>query len=472
MEQLFDKLTAEVLKRTREAVESFGMFDGTKRLLVAFSGGADSTVLLYVMRALSEEYGIEIAAAHVDHMIRGEEADRDRIFCEKTAESLKIKLHVLRCDVPAIAKAEKLSLEEAARNVRYKFFEELMDKHGYDRTATAHHAGDNAETLLFNLIRGTSPDGVGIPPVRDRYIRPLIGLKKSALVSFCETNGIEYVTDSTNAETDYTRNYIRHIIIPECEKINEGAVDAFTHFCTLTRADNEYLNREAAKIPCDADAETLRELPDVLLGRFIRLRYNEVSPETQLTYVQIRSVSELVRNRSLNRSISLSGGITCTLQRNGLFFSKEKSEKPEFEYMMSEGALYIKETGDTVVIYRKCEDEDEISQRGKYIKDLINIYRLFIHKSVNSDKISKDIKIRSRLSGDRVKIGGMTRTPKKLYQARRMAPSQSDVLPFFCDDDGKIIWIPGFDVSDHCRPSADGETVELYYFTGRKAEAD
>ena len=207
----------------------------------------------------------------------------------------------------------------------------------------------------------------------------------------------------------------------------------------------------------------------MLLSRFIRLRYREASPETQLTYVQIRSLTELVRSRSLNKSISLSGGITCTLRRNGLFFLKEKSEKPEFEYILSDGALYIEETGDTVLIYRKCEDEEKNSQRGKYIKDLINIYRLFIHKSVNSDKISKGVKIRSRRSGDTVKIGGMTRTPKKLYQSKHMAPSQSDVLPFFCNDDGTIIWIPGFEVSDRCRPIKEGETVELYYFTGRKA---
>ena len=463
------RITAEV----RSVIDRSGMLDGADSLLIAFSGGADSSALLHIMKIIADEDGLEIAAAHVDHMIRGDEAERDREFCEDTCNKLGIKLHILKCDVPKYAKEKHMSLEEAARKVRYDFFERLMDEHGYKRTATAHHAGDNAETVLFNLLKGTSPDGVGIPPVRGRYIRPLLGLKKSDLLDYCSKNKIAYVTDSTNSDIDYTRNYIRHVLLPECEKINPGAVDALTRFSVLARADTEYLSGEAAKISVDTDADTLRTIPDVLLGRHIRQRYSEAAPGCRMTYEQTNAVISLIRSRSLNKSQSLPGGITFTLRRNGMEFTKGNIEKKDFEYRLTEGLAEIEETGEAVYIFRKSKNRPENCTQIKDINDLKNIYRLFIHKSVNSDKISKSIIIRSRQNGDRIRLKNMTRSVKKLIQSERMTHGETDGLPFFCDSDNNIIWIPGFEAADTCRADQNTEeTAELYRFYGGKKAYD
>jgi len=447
-----------------------GMLDGAGSILVAYSGGADSSALLHIMKAIGDKLDITVAAAHVDHMIRGDEAERDREFCEHTCKELGIQLHVLKCDVPAYAKESHMSLEEAARKVRYDFFESLMNEHGYDRTATAHHAGDNAETVLFNLIRGASPDGIGIPPVRGKYIRPLITLTKQDLLDYCTKNGIGYVTDSTNSDTDYTRNYIRHVLIPECEKLNSSVTDALTRFSILAMADTEYLASEASKIPEDADADTLRAIPDVLLSRFVRRQYDKAAPDYQLTYEQTRGIIGLIRSRSLNKSRSLPGGITFTLRRNGVEFSRETRLRAEFKFELEQGSYVIEETGDTVYIARSGKNEAENCTQTKDINDLKNIYRLFIHKSVNSDKISKSVIIRSRCNGDTLRLGGMTRSVKKLIQSKRMTTSMTDVLPFFCGSDGSIIWIPGFEVSDGYRTDTvtnASQTVELYWFHDR-----
>ena len=450
--------------RMTEWMEKKGVFSGLESLLVGFSGGADSSALLHLMREVCLQRGIALAAVHVDHGIRGAEAARDREFCSEECDKLGIKLFVCREDVPARAKDWGMSLEEAARKVRYDCFEKLMDEQGFSRTATAHHATDNAETLLFNLLRGSSSDGMGIPPVRDRYIRPLLAFRREELLAYCTENGIPFVNDSTNSDTAYTRNYIRQVLLPACERINPEAIDALTRFSELSRRDSAFLAAEAEKIPDDASPERLAALPDPLLSRYLRRLCEHQAPDTRLDFRHTEEIMALIRSRGFSHSLSLPGNCSFVLERDRILFRKadEAPSSCTFEYLLHEGVNHIPETGCAVLLDTHSRPRTDVE---KDINDLKNIYRLFIHKSVDSVKISKAILIRTRREGDTVRIGGMTRKIRKLYQSKRMPSSKTVGLPFFCnmDDDCRIFWIPGFDIADGYE-AAGSSVMDLYYF--------
>ena len=181
------------------AIEQFSLLDASKNITVALSGGADSVALIYALYRLREKLGITLSAAHLNHMIRGEEALRDEEFVKKLCKKYEIPLFCERTDVPAFAKIQGLSLETAAREVRYGFLERV----NCGVIATAHTASDNLETVLFNLSRGTALKGLcGIPPKRGIFIRPLILASRSEIEDYCKKNNLDFVTDSTNLSDD------------------------------------------------------------------------------------------------------------------------------------------------------------------------------------------------------------------------------------------------------------------------------
>ena len=191
-------------------------------LLVAYSGGADSRLLLSLTKDYGDTHGVPVYAAHLHHGIRGEEADRDLAFCRRTAAALNIPLFEKRVDVPALAALSGRSLETEAREQRYEFFREIMEANKIPLLLTAHHADDQLETLLHRFLRGTGTHGLsGIPEVRPlaygTAVRPLLSLTKAEILTACTEMGLDFVTDSTNDQPFTTRNRIRKEIIPLLE---------------------------------------------------------------------------------------------------------------------------------------------------------------------------------------------------------------------------------------------------------------
>ena len=202
------------------AIEDNQLISRGDTVTVALSGGADSVSLLHMLVSVREEYNLTLYAAHVNHLIRGDEAKRDEIFCKALCQKYDVELFVKRVDVPALAKQLKISEELCGRNVRYEFFDELA-KAKNSKIATAHTLSDNAETLIYNITRGTSVGGLCSIPIRRGYIiRPLIYCDREYVENYCVQNSLEYVTDSTNLTDDYTRNRIRHNVITELKKLN------------------------------------------------------------------------------------------------------------------------------------------------------------------------------------------------------------------------------------------------------------
>ncbi len=426
-------------------------------VITAFSGGADSSCLLRLVDALAKKLCVTHVAAHVNHMIRGEEADRDEAFCRETCESLGIPLYVLKFDVPAEAKKLGIGLEECARDVRYSFFDEVSKKLTGDEKAsliaTAHNADDNLETIIFSMLRGCGTHGMcGIPPVRDgRYFRPLLYVGGDEIRAWCDENKVAYVTDSTNTDTDYTRNHIRHNIVPEMKKICNDPASAVARMTSLIRRDDEYIDSVASSYLVEGatsiERGTLAGLHFALSSRIIRTMYHSASGSYDLTETHVRDILELVHSPSQRASLSLPSGIQMKLERSCIKFVPTSSDEiPEYD---GETVFEYPRDGENFEneLFRVTFSDEKHSPHSTNTLNEENIYKLSIRKSFCSDKIIGVLKIRYRIHGDVYRFGGMNRKVKKLFSDRKMTEREKRFTPIFTDDCG-IVWIPGFPPRD------------------------
>ena len=219
-----------------------------EHLLIALSGGADSVALACLLARSREECALRLTAAHLNHGIRGADADADAALCRKLCAKLGIELIEGRADVPRIARDSAQGLEAAARKARYRFLREVRLRCGADRIALAHHLDDQAETVLMHLLRGAGPEGIcGMRRMQGELYRPLLEVRKSALMQFLEDAGIPWREDATNAAADNPRNALRLNVLPEIEKSYPSAAAAIARYARIAQAESDYVSRR-----CDA----------------------------------------------------------------------------------------------------------------------------------------------------------------------------------------------------------------------------
>ena len=250
-------------------------------VLVGFSGGADSTALLQLLWNYGRQVPLQLEAVHVNHGIRGAEALRDQQFCEQFCQERNISFTVVQEDVPAQAARDGLSLEEAGRNVRRRVFEHLAEKYQASVIALAHHQRDQAETMLFRLMRGTGLRGLcGMRPVNGNYIRPLLCVDRPQIEQYLLEEGIRWVEDGTNQELDYTRNQIRHGLLAPMERVMPGCVARMAGTAARLSEVESYLEQELHK----AEEQYLQMEKDCLR---IRLEaFDELHPAMQKMLVR------------------------------------------------------------------------------------------------------------------------------------------------------------------------------------------
>ena len=275
---------------------------------VCLSGGADSVALLRVLLELRERYSLTVAAVHVHHGIRGEEAERDEAFCEALCAGLNVPLSVRRVDVPALARESGDSLELAARKARYAVFEALHAEYG-GVFATAHTLNDNAETVIHAFLRSRSPSSLcGIPPVRGLFVRPLLCTSRAQVDAYLTDKHIPFRDDATNATDVYTRNRIRHHVIPILKEINPAFCTAISNMTALLREDEAYLDALAERFireNCDAGrcpAQALAALPRPIAARVVRKLYG-----SGLSRRHVEAVLDLAAGHGPSAAVDIGG---------------------------------------------------------------------------------------------------------------------------------------------------------------------
>ena len=450
-----------VLNKFLEALDVFTiapLIDRADRVVIAYSGGADSQLLLRLLSPYLKDRGKDVLCAHVNHMIRGDEAFADEEKCVRWAESAGVPIRVKRADVPALARSSGTGIEETARNVRYAFFESLRGELGGNTLiATAHNADDNLETVIFNMMRGAGLRGMcGIPAVRDGvYIRPLLLCTGDEIREYCRDNDIPYCVDSTNADTEYSRNYIRNSVTPALKKLNPSPADAVSRMCLNLDADRDCLDKEAerfAESRADADLaiDDLAVLHDALLVRVLALIYKKAGGKRALSAAQLNGMARGVRSAENTFDLNLPDGLIFHIEDGAVSFINGPIDRPVTEI---EGNTPLKIGGEPF------RSGDFLIRAGLDIPDTVEsngiIYNLSIYKTTQFDKIKGDFFVRGRKEGDSYRFGGMTRKVKKLFSESGMTLKKRAASPIVCDGDG-IFWIPGFPLRDGaCADGAD-----------------
>ena len=268
----------------KNTIERYSMINKGDTVIAAVSGGADSVALLYVLYSLKDELGFSLAACHVNHNLRGEESDSDERFVRRMCRFLDIPLYTASIKVNDLRQKHD-SLEECARRLRYEFFESISKGR---LIATAHTASDNCETILINMVRGTALSGIcGIPAKRDNIIRPLLYNTREDIELYCSENCLDYVTDSTNLSDDYTRNKIRHKVVPLLKEINPSLFGAISRLSQSVSDDDRYLDKIASELMEKArtadnkyDVGILRTADECILRRIVTMIFkdNDIPP--------------------------------------------------------------------------------------------------------------------------------------------------------------------------------------------------
>ena len=424
-------------------IKRYNMLENCDRIVVGLSGGADSVCLLSVLNSLKAEYGFSLVAAHINHGIRGAEAQRDEESCKRLCESLNVPLEILHADIPTLSKQQGIGEEECGRIVRYDFFRSLAGERG--KIATAHNLNDNAETLLLNLVRGAGSKGAcGIPPVRDNIIRPLIETDRKSIENYCEENELQYVTDSTNLECEYSRNKIRIKVLPTLCEINQNAVGALSGFASRMREQEAFLESVVnEKYAQCVKNSVLYEAEFSALDIFLKKRIaGRFLSELSHGEVESKHIDDFLRFVGSGKAL-VTASATEIVSRDGKIFKKpEQAEQFSVDFSLD----------DKKVNLPFCE----ISVEKYDTKDLQNLNKDILDNLIDCDKISNTLILRSRKDGDKFTFSKrrVTKTVKKLFNEDKIPPEVRNRMVIL-DSDGEVVWLSGYGTNKKFRIGAD-----------------
>lgn len=465
-----DSLQLELVKEA--AVR--GLWQPGDMIVAAISGGPDSMALLHMLHSLSREQGIKVIAAHVNHGFRGEESASELESVKAYAGSLELPCETVTLDLPTYIEENRLNLQAAARDRRYAFLHEVAERYGASKIALAHHADDQAETVLMRLIRGSGLTGLsGMGSVRREknmeLIRPLLRMNKSDLLRYCEEYAIPYSTDSSNLERYYFRNTIRLDVIPYLSQYNPqlslslqrlaevaGVEDDFMEHQTLelfdrfvTRKDGEYA------IGC----QELRGFHVALQRRLIKLILSYLSQETEnLSYSGVETMRLAAsEDAPATWRMDAGGGVRCIREYDVLRWVRsasglaEQASDPRYAYVVHEGTERIAaEPSGWSFDLVWLEDE---GARGRPASRMEAYF--------DADVLHFPLQVRNRLPGDRIHVLGLNGSKKvqDMFVDEKIPPSVRESYPLLVDAEGRLLWIPGLRRSSHALAGSGSRRV-------------
>ncbi len=448
-----------ITDKVRETVKQHSMIPRGSRVIAGLSGGADSVCLLKILSDISKELDFSLCAVHVNHCIRGEESDRDQRFCESLCERLGISLKVYSVNVPQYSRETGKSVEEAARILRYGAFEQAQAHFGGGLTATAHNSDDNAETVLFNIIRGTGIKGLcGIPYVRGSIIRPLLDVSRKEIEEYLSADGQSFVTDSTNLTDDCSRNKIRLSIIPMLRRINPEVSRSLCRLSQCALEDEELLTSLAE----NADPEHIAALPPSVRKRYIRKLFSENS--LPFDHARLEETDKALMSGERTR-INIKKDTFAVTDGNTIRIEKKELKKPFEAAVIFDNycSTDIPEYDKKVIIERVNYD---IYQNGS------NINEKLTNSLVNYDKIQGVVVLRNKRDGDCIRLARRSCTTKlkKLYNSMKLTAEKRQTALVMEDGDG-LIWSEYGGVCDRVCPDGTGQE-NVFKITVRRLSDD
>ena len=416
---------------------------------------------------IKDKFNLKLGAIHINHMLRGEEADKDENNIIDLCEQMGIKHYVKRINIEYIAKETNVSLETAGRNERYKAFEEIKIKDKYNKIAVAHNANDQAETILMRIMRGTGLEGLtGIKPQREcGIIRPILWLNRQEIEDYCEYNGLNPRIDASNYDRHYSRNRVRLDILPYMrDNFNKDIIDTLNRMTLLKQKDNEFIEEYSQKcynIYCkkhNNKLEILKELfekeMESIITRVVIIAFKEISKSYQ--NFEMKHIYEIVNlaSRETGKKINLTNNIICENLYGNIVLSKNDNKyynscvKTEIK-LDKDNIIENIEFNNYIINFEVIENK----KKEKFTKN--NLIKLF-----NYDKIEKEILIRYRKDGDKIIPLGMSgsKKVKDIFINSKVPREERDNTPILCFDD-KISWIVGYKTSQLFKIDSDTKMI-------------
>ncbi len=442
----------EIINKVLQHINKNNLLKHGDSVICAVSGGADSVCMLDILVQLKEMFSLNLYVAHLNHCLRGDEADRDEMYVKELCKNYDLPFYSKSTDVNCLSKEQKISCEEAGRNARYAFFDELKKITGATKIATAHNKNDNIETVLMRIIRGTDIKGLaGIPAENNGIIRPVLCLSRDEIEAYIQCKGLDFVIDSTNSENNFTRNKIRNILIPSIiNDYNQSFNDTFSTSIEVFKEAENFIDDYAfEKFTILAQKEVFGysfEIPTLLKENVYIVKRIIKKAIFDMCYSSITGsmCEKLYSALSFeDTAISVNKEIDFFVKYNTAYIVK-KHNLNKFTYkLQSCGKHYIPELALTVEI---TENNDRI-----FFNDKNTIF-------LDTNKVSCDFVLRSRNTGDKMSINSGTKKIKDILIDEKIPHFLRDEIPVL-EYNGKIVWLCG--VRDDTRFRADKNTNGL-----------
>ena len=475
-----DKIT----ERIYDYVKNNRMITGGDRIIVGVSGGADSVALLMLLLELKPLIGFSVYAVHVEHGIRGEDSLKDAEYVKALCENLNVTLTTYNIKAVDYAKENKLTVEEAARIMRYDCFRKTMKEIKANKIAVAHHMDDQAETVLFNMVRGSGIKGLsGIRPVNADVIRPILCLRKTELIEYLDNKGMSYCVDVTNEDTDYSRNRIRNNIIPELNEITPAAVEhiareaselaeiddciegigkALYKQCVTKRTRNK-------RTEYAVDIDKIKNSHIVLKRHVIKTIIWELEKRWKdIGFINVEDALSLITKQS-GRRVDLPRGLKCIRIADELIFYKETDDDVSNVVTNAEESNTGAEIAETqltdgmVIDINDAKMEVRVFERPDNAEFPTDTYT----KWFDYDKIKNGVCLRNRRPGDYIVIddNGNTQSYKKFCIGAKIPLDIRYSVPLIALDK-EILWVVGYRMGSSNRITDDTKMIMEVKFTG------
>ena len=459
-----------VFEKVLSTINKHNLISDGDKIVIGLSGGPDSVCLLHILNRLKEKLDIELYVAHLNHQIRGIEAQKDALYVSTICEEMGITYFLKSIDVPKYCKDNGLSIEEGARKLRYEMFNEIKQKTKSNKIAIGHNLNDQAETVLMRIMRGTGLQGLrGIEYARENgIIRPLLDIERKDIEEYCELHNLNPRIDESNLENIYTRNKIRLELIPYMkDNFNPNLIESIVRMSNNLRSDSDYIEAHAesefkniCKISSDSaeiNINNFKKLHNAIKVRVLRKGIKAILGDTNfIDQKHIDDVIELESESKINKMLTLPRGIFVYRRKNSIILTTTEiiEEEIEFSYSIpSNGFVKIKEINTIIETQTMTIDR---YKSGKVDK---------MSRGFDFNKIKGGIVVRNRQQGDKIKLVGGSKKINDLFIDLKIPREDRCKIPVIVDDEG-ILQVGEYKSSENYK--IDENTKEVLKVTFKK----